>query len=219
MLLASKIITQTLAGNLSDLAIVRNNWTELSVETDDGIKNYLDLDKNKELRDITGKLASLQYLVLKDLSLLKAQLEADFVKESKEIVKKMGYDKNLYRIQKGDWEALIQLISTFKKGISEGLKKQIVEKGTNIALIDRIIGYAYQLKEANITQETLKETCKTLSEEAVTVFNGIHEEIISVYKIVSNFYWYDELKREQFTFSNVVASMNAIRKIDEKNIE
>ncbi len=217
MLLASKIITQTLAGNLSDLAIVRNNWTEtnvteLSVKIDDGIKNYLDLDKNKELRDITGKLASLQYLVLKDLSLLKAQLEADFVKESKEIVKKMGYDKNLYRIQKGDWEALIQLISTFKKGISEGLKKQIVEKGTNIALIDRIIGYAYQLKEANITQETLKETCKTLSEKAVTVFNGIHEEIIGVYKIVSNFYWYDELKREQFTFSNVVASMNGHKK-------
>jgi hypothetical protein len=88
-----------------------------------------------------------------------------------------------------------------------------------VALIDRIIGYANQLKEANVTQETLKEPSKEVSGEAVNIFNGIYDEIIGICKITSNYYQYDELKKDQFTFSKVVANMNATRKIGEQGEE
>lgn len=224
MLLASKTIVQTLSENLEDLSIARSNWTEtyaseLSTKVDDAIDNYLGLDKKKELREATSKLSSIQAPALRDLSFLKTQVEVDFGKQAKEIIKKVGYDKNLRGAQQGDQEALIQLLYSFKKGMNDTLRTQIVEKGTNPDLIDRITGYANQLKEANVTQETLKETTKEVSDEAVTIFNEIYDEIIGVCKIASNFYQYDTLKKEQFTFSKVVANMNATRKIGEKGEE
>lgn len=171
------------------------------------------------MRDATSSLAAIQAPALRDLSFMKTQIEVDFEKKAKDIIKKLGFDKNLRNVQKGDQEALIQLLYAFKKGMNENLKNQIVEKGTTLELIDRIIGYANQLKQANVTQETLKETTKEVSDEAVAIFNEIYDEIIGICKIASNFYQYDSLKKEQFTFSKVVANMNATRKIGKQGEE
>ncbi len=218
MLLASKTITQSLSENLTDLSVARTTWTSdyvtgLATKIDDAIENYLGLDKKKELRDASSKLAALQNPAMRDLSFIKTQIDVDFNNEAKEILKKLGFDKNLRSVQKGDQEALIQLLYTFKKGMTDELKTQITEKGTNPALIERIVGYADQLKEANVSQETLKETTKNVSEEAVGVFNGIYDELVGICKIASNFYQYEPLKKEQFTFSKVVANMNAAKKV------
>lgn len=97
--------------------------------------------------------------------------------------------------------------------MNQKLKDSIVEKGTNPALIERIISYANLLKSANITQETLKETTKEVSDEAITVFNDIYTEIIGICKIASGYYQYESLKKEQFTFSKVVGNMSATKKI------
>lgn len=152
---------------------------------------------------------------MRDLSFIKTQVDVDFGKEAKEILKNLGFDRHLRDVQKGDQEALIQLLYSFNKGLTDELKTQITEKGTNPALIDRIIAYADQLKEANVSQESLKETTKVISEEAVLVFNSIYEEIVGICKIASSFYQYEPLKKEQFTFSKVIANMNAARKISE----
>ncbi len=98
-------------------------------------------------------------------------------------------------------------------------KETLLEKGTNPVLIDRIIGYADQLKDANVTQETLKETTKEVSDEAVGIFNEIYDEIIGICKIAVSYYQYDTLKKEQLTFSKVIANMNGTRKIGEKGEE
>jgi hypothetical protein len=76
-------------------------------------------------------------------------------------------------------------------------KETLLEKGTNPVLIDRIIDNADQLKDANVTQETLKETTKEVSDEAVGIFNEIYDEIIGICKIAASFYQYDTLKKER----------------------
>ena len=224
MLLASKTISTSLLENLTDLSMARTTWTSdyttaLASKIDDAIENYLGLDKKKALREATSKLASLQSPAMRDLSFIKTQIDVDFGTEAKEILKNLGFDKHLRDVQKGDQEALIQLLYAFKKGLSDELKTQITEKGTNPALIDRIIAYADQLKEANVSQESLKETTKVISEEAVLVFNSIYEEIVGICKIASAFYQYEPLKKEQFTFSKVIANMNAARQIAETRNE
>ena len=216
MLLASKTITQSLADNLTDLSMARTTWTSeyvtgLATKIDDAIENYLGLDKKKELRDATLQLSMLQTPAMRDLSFMKTQIQVDFGKGAIEILKKLGFDKNLRAVQKGDQEALIQLLYTFKKGLTDELRTQITEKGTNPALIDRIVGYADQLKDANVSQETLKETTKVVSEEAVNVFNEIYDEIVGICKIASIFFQYEPLKKEQFTFKKVVSNMNAAK--------
>ena len=224
MLLASKTIVETLKLNLTDLSIVRSTWTEeytnhLATKIDDAIENYLGLDKKKELRDTTSQLASIQAPARRDLSFIKTQIEVDFGKDAKEIIKALGFDKSLRSVQKGDQEALIELLYSFKKGLKDSLKAQIIEKGTNTALIDRIIAYADQMKQTNVNQETLKETTKELSEAALITFNGIYNEMIGICKIASNFYQFDPLKKEQFTFTKVIKNMNAAKKVTETNIE
>ena len=47
-----------------------------------------------------------------------------------EILKKLGIDKNLRTVQKGDQEALIQLLYSFKKGITDKLRTEITVRST-----------------------------------------------------------------------------------------
>jgi len=221
MLLASKTIVGSLNANLADLSMVRTNWTQvyvdqLSIKIDDSIENYLGLDKKKELRDATANLSSIQTPAIRDLSFLKTQIEVDFENEKhkkKNILKTLGFDKNLRKARLSDQEALIELLYAFKKGMKESLKNDIVEKGTNPELIDRIISYAGQLKQANVSQETKKETTKAVSEEATKAFNSIYDELIGICKIASSFYQYDPLKKKLFTFGKVISNMNATRKV------
>lgn len=214
MLLAAKTIVQSLSANLAQLSTARSTWTEayvaeLEAKINDALENYLGLDKKKELRQATVTLTDIQDPALRNLSFLKTQLEVDFGTQAAEITKTLGYQQNLPGAQQGNQEALIQLLYTFKQNMTEELKTQIVEKGTNPALIDNIRGYADTLQQANTTQETLKETTKELSEEATTLFNTIYEEIIGICKIAANFYHNEPLKKQQFTFRKVIANMNA----------
>jgi hypothetical protein len=220
ILLASKTIVETLKSNLSDLSIARSTWTEeyanqLATKIDEAIENYLGLDKKKELRDTTANLAAIQEPAMRDLSFIKTQIEVDFDGEAKEIIKTLGFDKNLRAVQNRDQEALIELLYSFKKGLNNKLREDIIAKGTSPELIDRIIAYADQMKQTNISQETLKETTKALSDEALQEFNDIYDQVIGICKIASSFYQFDTLKKDQFTFTKVVDNMNAAKKVAE----
>ena len=96
--------------------------------------------------------------------------------------------------------------------MTDSLRNQITDKGLSGILIDKIIGYAETFKEANVNQEGLKQTTKEVSKEVIDVFNGIYDEIIGICKKVSNYYQFDAVKQEQFTFSKVVGNLGSARK-------
>jgi len=59
--------------------MARTTWTSdyataLATKIDDAIENYLGLDKKKELRDATARLAALQNPAMRDLSFIKLKL-------------------------------------------------------------------------------------------------------------------------------------------------
>lgn len=217
MLMACKIVATTLNTQLSDLSIVRSNWTpeyviELQGNIDNAIDQFLGLDKKKALRDATAILSAIQGPAMRELQFLKTQIKVDFSSDANEILKTLGYTKYLKAARTGDQEAQIQLLFAFKKGMDNKLKKAIAANGTNPALINRIINYATQLSEANTEQESLKGSTKSLSETAITTLNQIYTEIIGICKIASAYYMYDEILKAQFTFSRVIANMNAAGK-------
>lgn len=222
MLMASKTILKSFGTNLSDLSMVRSNWTPeyastLDTEVDAAIDNYLGLDKKKDQRNATASLIAIQEPALRNLGFIKTQIEVDFPKQSKEIIKSLGYNKYLLDARKGNQEALTQLLYAFAKGMDGALTAKIVAKGTNPALIEAIIGYGSQLSNANVVQESLKETSKLVSEEAVVVFNKIYSDIIGICKIASSYYAYNALLKEQFTFSRVVDNMSVAPKTNDES--
>lgn len=224
MLMASKVIATSLTNQLPELSMVRSNWTseyaeELNTRIDNAIEQFLGLDKQKALRDATAALTEIQVPALRGLQFLKTQIEVDFGNKAKKIIRNLGYNKHLKAARDGDQEALIQLLFAFKKGMTEQLKADIVAKGTNPALIDSIIGYATQLSEANIAQESMKAASKTLSGTALAALNEIYSEVIGICKIASSFYMQDEMLKAQFTFSRVVAAMNAAGKKPQEAVD
>ncbi len=213
MLLASKTIYQSMRDHIAELSPVRTTWTaeyadERINHVDNTIELYLGLDKRRELRQATMQVTSIQAPARRDVSFLKTQLEVDFPDQAPELLNTMGFNKNLRKVQNGDQEALIELLYAIKGAMTEELKNTITAKGTSAELIDRITGYADQLKQANLNQETLKESGKELSQEATQAFNDIYTEVIGICKIASAFYQFEPLKKEQFTFSRVVQNMN-----------
>jgi hypothetical protein len=168
MLLAAKTVIESFKANIVELSVIRTNWNEeyanqIAGKIDDAIENYLGVDKKKELRSATSKLSAIQMPALRDMSFLKTQLEVDFSDDKtklKEILKQLGFYNYLKQAQKKDQEALIQLLFKIKSNLTDSMRAEIISKGLSSELLDRIIGYAGQLKDANVSQETLKKVQK-----------------------------------------------------------
>jgi len=224
MLMASKTIAESFKTNLSELSATRTDWTEqyaieLISRIDDAIENNLGVDAKKYLRNATTILTSIQVPAKRDVSYFKTQIDDDFKKESSkrnEILKTLGFAKHLRGVQNSNQEALIQLLYTFKTNLTDTLRQEITAKGMNTALIDKVIGYADTFKQANITQESFKESTKEITKEVSDSFNAIYDEIIGICKKASNYYQYEPLKKEQFTFSKAIDNLGAARKISDK---
>lgn len=224
MLMTSKTIAESFKANLSDLSTTRTDWTEqyaneLITKIDNSIENHLGIDVKKELRDASANLASIQVPAKRDVSYFKTQVDDDFktnTSKRDEILKTLGFAKHLRSVQKGNQESLIQLLYAFKTNMTESLRLEITGKGMNASLIDNIVGYADTFKQANVTQETFKESTKEVTKEVSVSFNAIYDEIIGICKKASNYYQYEPLKKEQFTFSKVIDNLGAARKVAEK---
>jgi len=221
MLMASKTIAESFKTNISELSTTRTDWTEqyatgLITRIDNSIETHLGIDAKKDLRNATTTLASIQVPAKRDVSYFKTQIDEDFKKETTkrdEILKNLGFAKHLRGVQKGNQESLIQLLYQFKTNMSETLRQEIIAKGLNATLIDNIIGYADTFKQANVTQETFKGSTKEITQEVTDVFNAIYDEIIGICKKASNYYQYEPLKKEQFTFAKALSNLGAAAKI------
>ena len=220
MLTASEIVAGNFKLNIGELSSVRSDWTEayandLESRIRQIIETHLGIDAKKDLRDATSGVSSIQVDAKRDLSFFKTQIDDDFKAQPilrNEILNTLGFSKYLRDVQKGKQESLVQLLYTLKKNMTDSLRTQITGKGLSAALIDKIIGYAETFKDANTTQEGLKQTTKEISKEVMDVFNAIYDEVIGICKKVSNYYQFDAVKKEQFTFSKIIANLGSARK-------
>ena len=220
MLMASKTIAENFNSNLSELSLTRTDWTQqyasaLIARIDDAIETHLGIDAKKDLRNATAALASIQVPAKRDISYFKTQIDEDFKKETSvrdEILRTLGFTKYLKGVQKSNQESLIRLLYQFRTNMTETLRQEITAKGMNPALIDNITGYADTFTQANVTQETLKGSSKEITNEVAEVFNAIYDEIIGICKKASNYYQYEPLKKEQFTFAKALSNLGAATK-------
>ena len=225
MLLTSKTIAGNFNSNISELSAVRNDWTveyatNLVLRIDQTIETHLGIDAKKDLRTATSGLSSIQVSAKRDLSFFKTQIDDDFKAEPTtrdEILNTLGFTKHLKGVQKGNQESLVQILYAFKNNMTDSIRNQITAKGLSDALIGNIVGYAIAFMDANSSQESLKLSTKEITKEVVDVFNGIYDEIIGICKKVSNYYQYDAVKKEQFTFSKVIGNLGSSRAASTEN--
>ncbi|NJO88160.1 MAG: hypothetical protein HC831_03730 [Chloroflexia bacterium] len=195
MLIVAKTIILSLQKYLSELAAVRTNWTvqfvtDFIARIENAMEKYLGLDKKKALRMAVSNASAIFSPARRDLSSIKIQLMEDFKYEPDklaEITRSLGLPKTLKKIKNSDMETLINHLYAFKKGMTDELKAEIVAKGTNPAIIERMISYATELADASQARESVKESGEELNDETLKELNGIYSEIIKICKIASNF--------------------------------
>jgi hypothetical protein len=216
MLTAAATIVDSAIANKTLLLAKRSTWadpffSDLKTQIQNTTETYLGKDAAKEMRNATQVVLSIQAQALIDLAEFKVQINQDFKKtpvQLKEILTTLGFTALSRPAQKGDQEALIQLLYQIKNNLTPELNTEIVAKGTAQATIDNIIGYANTLQEANVNQEGKKGERKIITDEVITIFNDIYDQVISIAKIAANFYKTDKKKQELFSFAKVAATIN-----------
>lgn len=223
LLVSASTIVESAINNKSFLQTKRSNWADpffddLKLRIDAATQTFLGVDSAKELRGATQALLTIQKQATKDLALCKVQIEEDFKIDKTrraEILKQLGFTDFLKKVQLGDQEGLIQLLYQFKTNLTPSLKEEIVAKGMAKATLDAIIGYADNLKMANVSQESLKGLRKTITAAGIKEFNEIYSQVMSICKIASKFYLDNPPVKEQFSFAKVSKTLNKIKAIPE----
>lgn len=219
MLMASKTISESFKTCLPELSAIRPGWTQqfaddLSARIDQATATFLGIDAKKDLRMATMNLQSLLVASKRDLAFFKAQIVADFKKDPvrrDEILKSLGYDRLKKPLQRTGQEAFIQVLFAFGSSMTESLRRELAAKGMSLALADQIVAHAETLRQANLSQETFKESTRSVTGEAVRTFNDIYDDIMSICRIASSYYRYEPLKKALFSFSKVTGNMGSVR--------
>jgi hypothetical protein len=220
MLVTASTILETAISNKVFLQSKRSTWADpffddLKTKIEDATQTYLGVDSAKDLRQSTAALTAIQTQAIKDLAEAKIQITEDFKKDKSrrdEILKQLGFTLYHKDAQKGDQEALINLLYQFKTNLTKALKTEIVKAGTAEAALDIITGYADTLKAADVTQESFKGSKKTITAAAIKAFNEIYQEVISIAKIAGKFYKDKADMKDQFSYAKVSKALNVARK-------
>ena len=226
MLMAARTLCKNFEDHKADIVAMRSVWADpyisgLKTRINDAISNYLGQDPKKDLRIATQNLKTIQEDAKRDLSLFKIQVEVDYNADKSRLswlLTTLGFTEHYTGVQKGDQEALIELLYNFKLNMTAALKTELTGKGIDGTLIDNIKGYANPLRDANTTQENLKGTTQELTEEALTEFNAIYAEAMAICRITSRLFKAKPTVRSKFIFSRLQRRMNRTRGIEKVDI-
>jgi hypothetical protein len=221
LLTTAATVVENAIFNKSDLIAKRSTWADpffadLGLRIDSLTKKYIGVDSAKSLRNATIALKEIQLKSLTKLGDVKAQIEADFVKEpttQKELLTSLGFTAYYTQAADKNQEATVNLLFQFKQNMTVATKTKITAKGTAAATIDEIVSYADTLNDANITQETFKSNRPNITEEAVKEFNELYIDITSIGKIVQRFYKDDKALKETFSFTKIANAQKVAAKV------
>ena len=217
MLTTCNVIIENAIADQEFLVTKRASWTKpffKNIETriERAFTNTLGIDNVANQRAATQTLLSIQEEALAELAELKIQIQEDFKADKKrrdEILKLLGYTDYHKLSQNKDQEALVQQLYQFNTNLSPGLIAEVSAKGTDEKIFLRIASFAELLSKANVTQETIKGTQKNLTEEAITEFNGIYDDVIKIAKIAHNFHKGKPNMQALFSYTKIRKKLNA----------
>ena len=138
MLVSASTIIESAIANKTFLQSKRSTWADpffddLKTKINTAIQTYLGIDSAKDLRQSTQAILNIQTQALTDLAEAKVQITEDFKNnppKQTEILTQLGFTSYHKPSQRGDQEALINLLFQFKTNLTETLKTEIAAAGT-----------------------------------------------------------------------------------------
>ena len=220
MLIGSRVVCENFKTYKTELTAVNSTWADpfiddLETRVNTAINKHLGIDTKSLQKLATGDIHKLQKEAGDKLALFKTVLSVNFESNKDRlqwILDTLGFTRHLKNTQNNDQEALIQLLAQFKENMTPELITEITDTGMAENIITGIINMAENVRDADVTQEKLKEDSKTHTEEAIIEFNEIYIIIIGICKIGHKIFKSDKLKAEHFSFDHIIRAMNFVKK-------
>jgi len=215
MLLAAGMIAQIFRKYVDDLSYIRTDWTRkyadsLNERIDKAMKNHLGVTYPADLRAANERIIEIRPTTRRDLAFIMREIKDNFsMEEADAILHYLGFDLYIDDVISHDQESLINLLFSFKSGMTRGLRRLITGQGTNPPLIDRIMEHAGIFQQANQIQRQLKKEWHQPPKSAHQELQTIFKEVMLICKIGAIFYQEEPDKRDFFVFAKVVHSINA----------
>ena len=227
MLIGSRVLCENFKTFKPQLTAVNTKWEDpfigdLETRINKAIDKHLGIDSKSLQKVATGDIQELQKEAGEKLALFKTVLSVNFESNKDRlqwILDTLGFTTHLKNVQNDDQEALIQLLAQFKENMTPDLTTEITDTGMAADIITGITDMAQNVREADVTQEKLKEESKTYTEEAIKEFNEIYTEIIGICKVGHKLFKSDKLKAEHFSFAHIIQAMNLTKKKGEEGEE
>jgi hypothetical protein len=214
MLTACQIITEQAKSDKDFLIACRPSWADPFFDNNlvriaDCFANILGVSNASKLRTATQLVNSIQHEAINSIQIFKMQVEQDFKKDPirrTEILKTLGF--SLLTKARKSQEILVQLLYQFKNNMTDSLRNEIIAKGISVPTINTVIAFADQLEQANVIQEMLKGSNKTLSQQAMAILNGIYSDSIAIAIIARGLFKGNKAKQDIYSYTKTLKKLN-----------
>lgn len=171
------------------------------------LKEYFGINTREELNSKTSLINELTAQATDDLGMVKTQMGRGFRSlpdRFDTLLGTLGFTAYWDKAVRKNQEELIALLLAFRNNLSDELRTELEQNGVNSARITRVLGFADSLKQANITQESLKGTSKLETEKGLIALNNIYEQVMDICLIGQQLFKKDALKKDLFVFSKII---------------
>ena len=215
MLTGISTLMQTAIANQPAIQQKRPTYTLIFLtatnnEVEAVIQSHFGVDSAASLKKATNTLTGIHKVAYEDVSFFNVQLKQDFADNKTrltELRKKLGFTQHFAKAK--DQASIIELLYAFKQNLTKQDEDEIIAAGMDKNLIERIKEYADALKNANVTQETLKGSSKTVTAETVNTFNNIYTKVKKIAVICAGIFKDDAALKSQFSYSKVLANQSS----------
>jgi len=217
MLTSLAVIMNAAESNKTFLFSKRSNWNDayfksMNNEIKRVFKDVLGVEGLSDQTKASKALYDAMNEVLPKLRSFKRAVEIDFTDDNREqeILNSIGF-KLWNKVDKGNQEALVELLATFEKNMTPALQAEITAAGTQASYITDIMGFANLIKDKSIVQETKKKAKKTITAQGITELNNIYNNVMKIAQHSANLFTEikDTAKVELFSYTKTLAGLSA----------
>lgn len=217
MLIAAASIGDAAVSHLAALVAKRPVWVDpffpdFLARIDTAVSTYLGVDNAATLRAQTAAVNAIFKTAFKAIGDVKAEIEVGFAGDlvrRNELLTTLGYKAQWEMVRKMDQEALILILFAFKQNMTAPIRAELIGKGTLATTLDAIVTAAQELLDANVTQESIKQAKKGLTETAVAEFNTIYADLAGICKLARRYLKDVPGAPDQFSYAKVIAGLNS----------
>ncbi len=215
MLVTSNVVMESFIQYKTALVAKRKSWADpFADDLQLKIGNALDIlgiNTKVEQTSTTRQLVAIQNQALENLVTFKIQLEVDFDDDPdtlKLMEDRLGFTGHYSQVRTGEQEALIQLLTIFKRNMKPELRQQIEDAGMDGAIIDELINMRDPINETNIRQETLKGSTPKDTALNVDEMNVIYKLVIGICRIAPRLLPDVPTASEDFSFARILSRLH-----------